>query len=48
VKVTSACICGSDLHLYEGYMPGMKKGVRTCLTKHLRAPGPSKTTHTGL
>ncbi len=26
VKVTSAAICGSDLHLYGGYMPTMKKG----------------------
>ena len=22
LKVTSTCICGSDLHLYLGYMPG--------------------------
>lgn len=26
LRVTSACICGSDLHLYVGAMPGMKKG----------------------
>lgn len=26
VKVTSAAICGSDLHLYDGYIPTMKKG----------------------
>jgi len=26
VKVTSCAICGSDLHLYDGYMPGMKPG----------------------
>ena len=26
VRVTSAAICGSDLHLYDGYVPGMKKG----------------------
>jgi threonine dehydrogenase-like Zn-dependent dehydrogenase len=26
VKVTSAAICGSDLHIYTGVMPGMKKG----------------------
>lgn len=26
IKVTSSCICGSDLHLYLGAMPGMKKG----------------------
>jgi threonine dehydrogenase-like Zn-dependent dehydrogenase len=26
IKVTSAAICGSDLHLYDGYIPTMKKG----------------------
>lgn len=26
IKVTSSCICGSDLHLYLGAMPGMKRG----------------------
>jgi threonine dehydrogenase-like Zn-dependent dehydrogenase len=26
VKVTSCAICGSDLHLYDGYMPGMENG----------------------
>jgi threonine dehydrogenase-like Zn-dependent dehydrogenase len=26
IKVTSTAICGSDLHLYNGYMPGMEKG----------------------
>ena len=26
VKVTSCAICGSDLHLYDGFMPGMEKG----------------------
>lgn len=26
VKVTSCAICGSDLHLYDGFMPGMKSG----------------------
>src|SRR6188472_4480759 len=26
VKVTSTAICGSDLHLYDGYIPTMKKG----------------------
>ena len=29
IKVTSAAICGSDLHLYLGAMPGMKKGKET-------------------
>jgi threonine dehydrogenase-like Zn-dependent dehydrogenase len=26
VKITATTICGSDLHLYNGYMPGMQKG----------------------
>jgi len=26
VRVTATTICGSDLHLYSGYMPTMKKG----------------------
>lgn len=26
VRVTSTCICGSDLHLYDGYIPAMKPG----------------------
>jgi threonine dehydrogenase-like Zn-dependent dehydrogenase len=26
VKVTSCAICGSDLHLFDGFMPGMEHG----------------------
>jgi threonine dehydrogenase-like Zn-dependent dehydrogenase len=26
IRVTSTCICGSDLHLYDGFMVGMKDG----------------------
>ncbi|MEJ1158309.1 zinc-dependent alcohol dehydrogenase [Prosthecomicrobium sp. N25] len=26
IRVTSCAICGSDLHLYDGFMPGMKNG----------------------
>ncbi|MDP8917770.1 MAG: alcohol dehydrogenase catalytic domain-containing protein, partial [Pseudomonadota bacterium] len=26
IKVTSCAICGSDLHLYDHFMPGMKNG----------------------
>lgn len=26
IKITSTAICGSDLHLYDGYMPEMHKG----------------------
>ena len=26
IKITSTAICGSDLHLYDGYIPTLKKG----------------------
>lgn len=26
VKITLTAICGSDLHLYNGYIPGMQEG----------------------
>jgi threonine dehydrogenase-like Zn-dependent dehydrogenase len=26
VKITTSAICGSDLHLYDGYIPSMQKG----------------------
>jgi len=26
IKVTTCAICGSDLHLYDGFMPGMESG----------------------
>jgi threonine dehydrogenase-like Zn-dependent dehydrogenase len=26
VKITSTAICGSDLHMYDGYLPTMKRG----------------------
>jgi threonine dehydrogenase-like Zn-dependent dehydrogenase len=26
VRITSTAICGSDLHLYDGYVPSMKRG----------------------
>jgi len=26
LKITTTCICGSDLHLYDGFMPTMQKG----------------------
>ena len=26
IKVTACAICGSDLHLYDGMIPGMEKG----------------------
>ena len=28
VKVTTTAICGSDLHLFDGFMPGMESGGR--------------------
>ena len=29
IKVTSTAICGSDLHLYNGFIPTMHKGRHT-------------------
>jgi threonine dehydrogenase-like Zn-dependent dehydrogenase len=26
IKITRTAICGSDLHLLDGYVPGMQKG----------------------
>src|SRR4051812_17716193 len=26
IKITATAICGSDLHLYDGVMPGMESG----------------------
>ena len=26
IKITRTAICGSDLHLYDGYIPTMEKG----------------------
>src|SRR5438128_7095336 len=26
IKITSTAICGSDLHLFDGYIPTMQKG----------------------
>jgi hypothetical protein len=26
IKVTACAICGSDLHIYDGVIPGMEKG----------------------
>src|SRR5881628_1372265 len=26
IKVTTTCICGSDLHLYDGFIPALKPG----------------------
>ncbi len=26
LQITSTAICGSDLHLYDGYIPGMRVG----------------------
>ena len=26
VRITSTAICGSDLHLYDGFIPTMKRG----------------------
>src|SRR5881227_2541795 len=26
IEITTTCICGSDLHLYDGYIPTMEQG----------------------
>ena len=26
IRITSTCICGSDLHLYDGFVPTMEQG----------------------
>src|SRR5437773_12392012 len=26
IRITSTCICGSDLHLYDGFIPTMQRG----------------------
>lgn len=26
IDITATAICGSDLHLYDGYMPSMQEG----------------------
>src|SRR5947209_4418680 len=26
IEITTSAICGSDLHFYDGYIPGMEKG----------------------
>jgi len=31
VKVTATCICGSDLHFYNGVFPGMCKGAQSAM-----------------
>jgi hypothetical protein len=45
VRITSTCICGSDLHLYNGFIPTMEQ--KTCcwgkaLLPRLRAGSTSK------
>jgi NADPH:quinone reductase-like Zn-dependent oxidoreductase len=34
IKVTTTAICGSDLHIYHGYIPTMQKVYRTFRDKH--------------
>ena len=42
VRVSDTLICGSDLHIYLGYMPGMKAGKKQlapCVCGWVRAGG---------
>ena len=36
VEVTSTAICGSDLHLYDGYVPTMKRGTSSATSSWAR------------
>ena len=36
VKVTSTAICGSDLHLLDGFMPTMKAGTSSATSSWAR------------
>ena len=33
IKITSTAICGSDLHLYDGFMMGMEKGMCLAMSR---------------
>ena len=37
VKITSTCICGSDLHLYDGYMPTMEAATSSATSRWARS-----------
>jgi threonine dehydrogenase-like Zn-dependent dehydrogenase len=32
VKITATAICGSDLHLYDGFQPGMESAAKRTRT----------------
>lgn len=34
LRVTATAICGSDLHIYRGRIPGMEDGDIPCRTHH--------------
>jgi threonine dehydrogenase-like Zn-dependent dehydrogenase len=38
LKVTSTCICGSDLHIYTGAMPGGLSGAGASLPSLAQPP----------
>ena len=49
IRITSTAICGSDLHLYDGYIPAMKKGdiLGHEFMGEVVETGPSSTLKTG-
>lgn len=51
IKVTSTAICGSDLHLYDGYIPAMEKVtfvVTSSWGKWLKSAGTIRISKSGI
>lgn len=44
IRVTSCAICGSDLHLYGGFVPGMKSGDVMATRRWARSSPSARTT----
>jgi hypothetical protein len=40
IKITSTAICGSDLHLFNGFQPTMKPDWSSLIAKYLSGPRP--------
>ena len=43
IKVTSTAICGSDLHLYDGVIPGMTPATSSATSSWARWSRPART-----
>ena len=44
VQVSSCAICGSDLHLYDGFMPGMRHGDIWAMSSWAKSSRSERTT----